>query len=92
MLVAKVSQKDDIIAYLHQVDPSTGKRRGLSPLEAIGLFRCYRLAARIDELRKDGFNITTHVKRDTTGKTYGRYSLVGNGQRIHRTRTLSKVR
>ncbi len=75
MMVAKVSQKDEIIQYLHQIDPISGKRRGLSPLEAIGMFRIYRLASRIRELREDGYDIRTENRRDTTGKTYARYFL-----------------
>ncbi len=74
-MIAKVSQKDEILSYLHQIDSQTGKRRGLSPLEAIGMFRIYRLAARIDDLRNDGIAIRTDVKRDTTGKSYARYFL-----------------
>ncbi len=74
-MIAKVSQKDEILSYLHQIDSNTGNRRGISPLEAIGLFRCYRLAARIQELREEGHNIETEVKRDTTGKSYARYYL-----------------
>lgn len=72
---AKVSQKEQILSYLHQIDPVTGKRRGLSPLEAIGLFRIFRLAARIEELRSDGHKIESLIKRDTTGKVYCRYFL-----------------
>jgi hypothetical protein len=75
-MIAKVSQKDEILSYLHQIDPETGKRRGLSPLEAIGMFRCYRLAARIDELRLK-HKIRTVIKRDAKGKTYARYFLDG---------------
>lgn len=74
-MTAKVSQKDQILSYLHQIDPGTGKRRGLSPLEAIGMFRIYRLASRIRELREDGHDIRTEKKLDATGKTYARYFL-----------------
>jgi hypothetical protein len=77
MMIAQVSQKDEILSYLHQRDPSTGKRRGISPLEAIGLFRCYRLAARIKELREDGIKIRTEMRREPTNtrKAYARYWL-----------------
>lgn len=75
MMVAKVSQKDEIISYLHQTDPKTSKRRGISQLEAIGMFRIYRLAARIEELRDEGYDIETELRKDATGKTYARYFL-----------------
>jgi hypothetical protein len=74
-VMAAVSQKDLILSYLHQIDPTTGKRRGISPLEAIGLFRVFRLAARIEELRAEGHKIETVTKRDTTNKVYARYFL-----------------
>lgn len=47
----------------------------LTPLQAIGLFGCYRLAARINELRKEGFKIITDMKRDGHGRSYARYRL-----------------
>jgi len=74
-MVAKVSQKDEILAYLHQTDPVTGKRRGISPLEAVGMFRCWRLGARIYDLKRDGYKFRTEMRRDAKGKTYARYFL-----------------
>ena len=74
-MVMKLSQKDEIISYLNQHDPQSGKLRGLSQLEAIGMWRIYRLAARIEELRDDGYNIRTEMKRDATGKAFARYFL-----------------
>lgn len=70
-----VSQIDEILSYLHQIDPSTGKRRGITHLEAQGLFRCNRLAARIRELREDHIPIRTEIRRDVKGKSYARYFL-----------------
>ena len=76
-MLPQISQADEILSYLHQIDPQTGKRRGLSPLEAIGMFRCYRLAARIRDLRDRGYDIRTQMKKDAKGKTYARYFLSG---------------
>jgi hypothetical protein len=75
MMIPKVSQADEILAYLHQIDPNSGKRRGISAHDAQGLFRCDRLAARIKELRDRGNKITTDIRRDVKGKTYARYFL-----------------
>jgi hypothetical protein len=69
------SLKAQILAYLNQYDPQTNKRRGITQLEAIGLWRCYRLSARIKDLRASGTKIRTEIKRDTTGKTFARYFL-----------------
>ncbi len=75
--IKQTSQKQHILAHLHSIDPSTGQTRGLSPFEAIGLYRIFRLAARIEELRDDGYDINTVIKHDTTGKVYARYFLNG---------------
>ncbi len=72
----KISQKEQLLSYLHQFDDN-GQRRGITPLEAIGLYRIYRLAARIQDLRDDGVKITTNKRTDATGKVYARYFLTG---------------
>jgi len=68
------TQNEEILAYLE-----TGKP--LTATSAIRAFRCYRLAARICDLRNAGHRITTEtVKRRSkrTGKPikYAAYSLV----------------
>jgi len=47
----------------------------ISQLEALGVYRCFRLAAVIHELRKEGYNIQSHWSVDATGKKYKRYYL-----------------
>ena len=63
MRISNTSQNASILAHLH-----TGKT--ISPIEALIDFRCFRLAARISELRKAGHNIQTHK-----GNDYAVYSL-----------------
>jgi hypothetical protein len=46
------SQRDQVRAALE-----AGQR--LTPLDALRRFGCYRLAARIDEIRRDGTNVIT---------------------------------
>lgn len=49
----------------------------LTPLEALNLFGCFRLASRISDLKKQGMNIKTDMVTDAnTGKQYASYSLV----------------
>lgn len=68
------SQNDAIAKYLE-----AGGR--LTPMLALNLFGCFRLAARIGELRKVGMNIHTDYIRVTnkTGRlvTIGEYRLIG---------------
>jgi hypothetical protein len=62
-----MTQNKEIIRYLT-------KGNKLSPLEALERFGCFRLSARILELRKKGFDIKTEYV--TKGKkTYAEYSL-----------------
>lgn len=62
------TQLDYIKAHLR-----SGKT--LSALEALGLYRAFRLAARIKELRDQHWDITTTMRLDITGKSYAVYSL-----------------
>lgn len=47
----------------------------ITHVEALTLFGCGRLAARIDDLRKLGHNIITEDE-SKNGKTWARYHLV----------------
>ncbi len=47
----------------------------LTQLEAIGLYSAFRLAARVEELRKKGWNIITNLKIDANGTQYAEYYL-----------------
>jgi len=62
------SQSDKIKQLLH-----TGKT--VTPGEALLVFGCFRLAARIKELRSDGLVIETVLKADANGKRYASYRL-----------------
>ena len=64
----KTSQKQKILKHL-----SSG--RSLSPLQALGLFGCYRLASRIYDLKRTGHPIETIIKSDDQGRTYASYVL-----------------
>ena len=60
------TQKDMILDHL-QHRPST-------PLEALSDYGCFRLAARIDDLRREGADIKTIIEK-RNGKRYARYEL-----------------
>jgi hypothetical protein len=68
------SQKDMILAHLYSLDEQ-GKRRGITVMEALGLYRVVSLTSRIAELRAAGHNIITKTKIDNTGKRYARFFL-----------------
>ena len=47
----------------------------ISPIEALNKFQCFRLAARVRDLRKAGHDIQTEMKRQKNGKKIAVYSL-----------------
>jgi len=50
--------------------------RGLTALEAMGLYSVFRLASIIHNLRKQGYPIKTVPKVDPNGTEYAEYFLV----------------
>lgn len=62
-----MTQNKQIINYLQQ-----GKT--LTSLEALKLFGCFRLSARIAELKNQGFNIIANNIKEN-GKTFAEYRL-----------------
>lgn len=62
-------QQDAILAYLRQGN-------SLTPLEALNKFGCFRLGARIWELKHQGYDIRSELVRGDTGKHFARYRLI----------------
>lgn len=52
----------------------------LTALDALHKYGCFRLAARIDELREEGLPIETVIEKQG-GKRFARYRIVGPVQR-----------
>ena len=49
----------------------------ITPLEALNMFGCFRLGARIADLKKQGMHIETEIVHDkSTGKHWASYHLV----------------
>ena len=63
-----MSQTKQIADYLNK-----GKK--LTPIDALNKFGCFRLAARIAELRNDGMNIITTSIKLKNKKLIAQYSL-----------------
>ena len=68
------SQRKRILKHLQQFKP-------LTPIQALNLFGCFRLSARIKELREDGYNITTEMIREGN-KKFAQYKLISDGTNI----------
>lgn len=64
-----MSQNDEILSFLQ-----TGQ--SLTAIQALELFKCFRLAARIANLRDQGHNIKTTIL-ECRGKRYASYKLEG---------------
>lgn len=55
--------------------------RAITPIQALDEFGCFRLAARIDELRREGMDIET-VTQERNGKRYAAYVLRGQQELV----------
>ena len=64
-----MSQEQDIVHHLHNIG-------GLTPLEALERYGCFRLASRINDLRQEGYKIQT-LMVENNGKKYAKYVLEG---------------
>lgn len=62
-----MTQSESILLHLR-------KNKTITPLEALRKYGIFRLAARIEELRKRGFNIQTEYVRNKK-KVFGQYSI-----------------
>ena len=62
-----MSQKLQILSHL-----KSGKT--ITPIEALNLFGCFRLGARINDLRNEGYEITTTLIQQGE-KRFAEYSL-----------------
>ena len=49
--------------------------KGITAMEALNQYGCFRLAARINDLRNDGHDITTETIKTLTNKTVSQYKL-----------------
>lgn len=52
------------------------RKKSITPLEAIGVYGIYRLAARIFEIRSAGHDVITLMNKDEQDRPYARYRLV----------------
>ena len=62
-----MSQKAAILDWL--------KREPITAIQALAHIRCMRLAAKIDELRHEGYAIHTEMITVGSGKQVARYSM-----------------
>jgi hypothetical protein len=67
----KKTQSQSVRIYNHLV-----KGKSLTAIEALNKFGCFRLAARIADLKRMGIRITTTTKHNRkTGKKFASYSI-----------------
>lgn len=52
------------------------EHKSITALDALGKFQCFRLAARIHDLREAGHRIDTINEKLTNKKSIGRYFLI----------------
>lgn len=52
------------------------KGKAITAIEALEKFGCFRLAARISDLRNDGMNIKTTIVKTKNNSSIARYSVI----------------
>jgi hypothetical protein len=65
-----MSQSEAILEHLKSGE-------SLTALQALSLFNCLRLGARVLDLRREGHDIRTETIRTPSGKNVARYTLPG---------------
>lgn len=68
-----MSQLTNILKHLET-------RGSITAMEALELYNCFRLAARINDLRGQGHQITTDEVKLANGKTIARYNIKKEAQ------------
>ena len=63
----KLSQTQQILAYLEQ-------GHSITPLEALTVFGCFRLGARIWDIKAMGYNVVSELVKEN-GKHFSKYYL-----------------
>ena len=63
-----MSQCNQIISYMRE-------HKSITAMEAVKEFNCYRLAARISDIRGRGYRVLTKMEKTKDGKFYARYIL-----------------
>lgn len=63
-----MTQTEQILGYLK-------RGNSINPMVALRLFKSFRLAARINELRESGHSIERHLIRSREGTRYATYYL-----------------
>lgn len=72
--MSKVTQAERIIEYMR------AHPEGITAMEALTDLQCFRLAARIHDLRAEGYQITEEAYSTSSAKRVSRYRLTGIAQ------------
>lgn len=70
-----VEQLPELEAQVSMILNHLKQGKSITPIEALNKYGCFRLGARIADLRKEGYNIKTNIKR-VGRKRFAEYSLV----------------
>lgn len=72
-----MNAKMNILRYLTKTDARTGKQNTLTTAQARSMFKVDNIAARIYDLRQDGFRIYTNNRKLKDGRMVKAYRLHG---------------
>ena len=62
------------MSQLNQIRSDLDKGKSITAIDALNKYRCFRLAARIDDLRNLGCPIDVVIVKTSEGKRFAKYS------------------
>ena len=65
-----MTQNERVLNHLRE-------RGSITPIEALHVHGVYRLAARVNDLKRRGYDVVSKLKRDINGHKYAEYRLGG---------------
>lgn len=70
-----MNSKMNMLRFLTKVNPATGKQNTMTTAQARSMFKIKNVAARIYDLRQDGFRIYTNNRKLKDGRVVKAYRL-----------------
>lgn len=79
-----MNAKMKILRFLTKKNSATGKQNTLTTAHARTMFKVKNIAARIYDLRKEGFRIYTNTRKLSDGREVCAYRLAGADDVLHK--------
>ena len=65
------------MSQLNQIRSDLDKGKSITAIDALNKYRCFRLAARVNDLRNQGYPVEVVMVKTAEGKRFAKYSRGG---------------